>query len=409
MNNDDDAEEFGPSGPASAPARPKRPRGRIIFAALGSACLLVPAGWFLRSHLAATAQATQAGAEADEPGETVRAARVSSGELPIIINALGTVTPYATVTVRTQIAGKLLSVGFEEGQNVKAGDFLAQIDPQPIEMTLAQARSQLAKDQALLEQARVNLARYQTLGKSGSIAQQQIDDQTFIVSQYRATLDSDQTQIDSAKLNLAYAHIVSPIDGRAGFRLVDTGNYLQPSDANGLVVITQLDPISVFFPVAEDKAPEIVARLKAGAILPVTALDRSGLREIATGTLATFDNQIDRTTGTLKLRAKFANSDGKFFPNQFVNIRVQVDTLSGVALVPNAALQLGSIGAFVYVIGDKSRVSVRKIEMGPAGADHTMVASGLAVGERVVIEGADRLRDGASVKVLDDATVAQRP
>jgi len=310
----------------------------------------------------------------------VRAAAAVIGEMPITIDALGTVTPLATVTVKTQISGKLMQVGFEEGQLVKEGDFLVQIDARPFEATLAQAQGQLAKDTALYQQAQADLARYQTLVKQDSIAHQQVEDQVFLVAQDKAAMASDQAQIDAAKLNISYAHIVSPITGRVGLRSVDAGNYVQPTDPTGLVVITRLDPISVIFSTPEDNWPRITRRFNAGAKLPVTAFDRSNVKQLSTGVLTTFDNQVDTSTGTFKLRATFANSGNALFPSQFVNVRLLVDTLTGAVLVPNSAIQIGSPGSFVYVVNADDTVSVRKVTTGPADPSHTVVASGLAVG-----------------------------
>jgi multidrug efflux system membrane fusion protein len=306
------------------------------------------------------------------------------------------------VTVRTQIAGNLQQIGFEEGQIVKAGDFLAQIDSRPYQATLAQAQGQLAKDTALHAQAEADLARFQILGKQDSIATQQIDDQKFLVAQDKAAMASDQAQIDAANLNITYCRIVAPVSGRVGLRQVDQGNYVQASDATGIVVITQIQPISVIFSTPEDNLPQIAARMKSGAILPVTAFDRANVKQLAVGSVTTTDNQIDTTTGTFKLRASFDNQDGALFPNQFVNARVLVDTLSGAVVVPNAAVQLGPAGNFAYVVKDDNTVTVRNIKIGPADATRTSIASGLAVGEKVVIDGADRLREGAKVTVRNN-------
>jgi multidrug efflux system membrane fusion protein len=319
--------------------------------------------------------------------------------MPITIDALGTVTPLATVTVKTQIAGKLMGVGFEEGQLVNEGDFLAQIDSRPFEATLAQAQGQLAKDMALYQQAQADLARYQTLVKQDSIAHQQVEDQVFLVAQDKAAMAADQAQIDAAKLNVYYTHIVSPITGRVGLRLVDAGNYVQPTDASGLVVITQLDPISVIFSTPEDNWPRITGRFNSGAKLPVTAFDRSNVKQLATGVLTTFDNQVDTSTGTFKLRATFPNPDNVLFPSQFVNVLLLVDTITGAVLVPNAAIQIGSPGSFVYIVNADDTVSVRKVITGPADASRTVVSSGLAIGEKVVTDGADRLREGSKVRL----------
>jgi multidrug efflux system membrane fusion protein len=380
-------------------AAPRRNRTRrwLIAALLG---IVVLFGLQYYEKLGpGTVDAQKPATQSGPPPQTVRDAQAASGDIPITIDALGTVTPIATITVRTQIAGKLQEVAFKEGQLVNAGDFLAQIDSRPFQATLAQAQGQLAKDTALLAQAQSDLARYQTLSKQDSISHQQVDDQSFLVLQDKAAMASDQAQIDAANLNIGYTHITAPIAGRVGFRMVDQGNYVQPSDANGLVVITQLQPITVFFAIPEDSLQLVSARLKSGAVLPVNVYDRANVRQLASGTLTTIDNQVDTTTGTVKLRATFANDDLALFPNQFVNVRLLVDTLSGAVVVPNAAIQLGSIGNFVYVVGDDNAVAVRRVTTGAADAVHTAVLSGLKSGERVVIDGVDRLRDGAKVVV----------
>ncbi len=312
--------------------------------------------------------------------------------MPITIDALGTVTPFETVTIRTQIAGKLQELGFDEGQIVKKGDFLAQIDPRPYQAALAQSQGQLAKDQALLAQAQSDLDRYLTLSKQDSISKQQVADQEALVAQDKAAIITDQAQVQTAQLNLDYTHIVSPITGRAGLRLVDPGNYLQPSDATGIVVITQIDPISVVFAPPEDDLPRIAARLNSGAKLKVTVFDRANVNELATGTLTTYDSQVDPTTGTIKMRATFDNPKGVLFPQQFVNVRLLVDTLTGVALAPNAAIQVGPSGNFVYALNANSTVSKRDVVTGAADGKRTTITSGL-VGRR---QGRHRRRRSAA-------------
>jgi multidrug efflux system membrane fusion protein len=383
-----------------APSAPRPPRSRrlakwLLALALAVACVIA---W---RHFEDIAPEATPGSDraSGPPAQTIRDAVAMKGDIPLVINALGVVTSLATVTVRTQIAGNLQQVGFEEGQIVKAGDFLAQIDARPYEATLAQAQGQLAKDTALHAQAEADLARYQTLSKQNSIALQQVEDQQFLVAQDKAATASDQAQIDAANLNIAYCRIVAPIGGRVGLRQVDQGNYVQVTDPNGIVVITQIQPISVIFPIPEDNLPQIAARLNSGATLPVTAFDRANVKQLATGTLTTFDNQIDTTTGTFKLRAGFENGDGALFPNQFVNARLLVDTLSGAVIVPNAAVQLGPNGNFAYVVKDDDTVAVRNIKIGPADPGRTAILSGLDIGEKVVIDGADRLREGAKVAV----------
>jgi membrane fusion protein, multidrug efflux system len=391
--------------PASPPGPPKRRLAKWLFVlAIAVAGVLA---WQHFEDIAPTPDvAPKGGRGAGAAPQTIRDAEAVKGDIPLYVDALGTVTSLATVTVRTQIAGNLQQIGFEEGQIVKAGDFLAQIDSRPYQATLAQAKGQLAKDTALHAQAEADLARFVTLSKQDSIAHQQVEDQTFLVAQDLAAMASDQAQIDAANLNIAYCRILAPVSGRIGLRLVDQGNYLQVSDPNGIVMITQIQPISVIFSTPEDNLPRIAARMKSGATLPVTVFDRSNVAQLATGSLTTTDNQIDTTTGTVKLRASFANDDGALFPNQFVNARLLVDTLSGAVLVPNAAVQLGPNGNFVYVVKDDSTVTVRAVKIGPADSGHTAITTGLVVGEKVVTDGADRLREGAKVTVRNTPTAA---
>jgi multidrug efflux system membrane fusion protein len=383
-------------------ARP--PRGRRLAVRLALVVLLAAVAIFAWQRFENIAPSTNEGqnGRSGQPPQTVRVGVAALGDMPLTIDALGTVTPFETVTIKTQIAGVLQDVGFAEGQTVKAGDFLAQIDPRPYEAALAQAKGQLAKDQALLGQAQSDLARYEQLNKQDSISKQQVDDQQALVAQDKAAIATDQAQVKTAELNVAYTHIVSPVTGRVGLRLVDPGNYLQPSDATGIVVITQIDPISVVFTTPEMNLPRIAARLNSGAKLKVTVIDRDNVNALATGTLTTFDSQIDVTTGTIKMRATFDNPDGVLFPQQFVNVRLLVDTMTGVTLAPNAAIQLGASGDFVYLLNDDSTVSKRDVTTGPNDGRRTVIASGLKAGDQVVIDDVDRLRDGAKVKVVDN-------
>ncbi len=387
----------GPNRPALAPPpRKRRPWLRIL-----AVLVLAAVAFFAFERLGRIAPdktAQKTAKNEGPPPQTVRAAPIVRGAMPIVIDALGVVTPLATVTVHSQVSGQLVSVGYREGQLVKKGDFLAQIDPRPFAAALAQAQGQWAKDTALLAQAEANLARFETLNRQDSIARQQVDDQRFLVTQDKAAIQTDQAQIDTAKLNLGYARIESPIDGRVGLRLVDPGNFVQPSDASGLVVITQLQPISVVFVTPEDNIPQIRARIAAGAKLPVTAYDRANQHELAAGVLETLDNQVDTTTGSVKLRATFANADNALFPNQFVNARLLVDTLGDVLLAPNAAVQLGQNGPFVYLVKNGKTAEARSVKTGPSDAAHTVIESGLAAGDSVVIDGVDRLRDGAAIR-----------
>jgi multidrug efflux system membrane fusion protein len=394
--------EVAPLSRETPAIRRSRWRGRIIFIALIAAAL--GGGWYWWTHRG-TAPAVHAGPGGgtgrggQAPPQLVGAATVDKGDIRIVLNELGTVTSLDTVTVLTQINGQLQQIGFTEGQAVKKGDFLAQIDPRPYQAALEQAQGTLAHDQGLLDQAKSDLQRYITLGRQDSISQQQVSDQKFLVQQYTGTVQTDQGTVDTAKLNLAYCHIVSPIDGQAGLRQVDQGNYIQTSTTSGVVVITQMQPISVIFAVPEDNLPDIVQRVRGGATLTVAAYDRANVRLLATGELSTLDNQIDTTTGTVKLRAMFANPDQLLYPNQFVNARLLVNTHKDAIRVPVAAVQRGEPGTFVYAIGANNTVSVRPIKLGPTDNGFVEVTSGLRPGEKVVTDGTDRLRDGAAVTV----------
>jgi multidrug efflux system membrane fusion protein len=390
--------------PATVEAAPPRRRNWLMWIVVVAALAAAAAyAWKRYESAAPSASREETSGRPAQPPQTVRVAPVIDGAMPLTIDALGTVTPFETVTIRTQIAGTLQNVGFTEGQTVKAGDFIAQIDPRPYEAALAQAQGQLAKDQALLSQAQGDLVRFQQLAKQDSIAQQQVADQVALVAQDKAAIAADQAMVKTAELNVAYTHIVSPVTGRVGLRLVDPGNYLQPSDANGIVVITQIDPISVVFTTPESNLQSISARLNTGAKLPVTVLDRDNVTALATGTLTTFDSQIDVTTGTIRMRSTFANPNGVLFPQQFVNVRLLVDTMTSVTLAPNPAIQLGASGNFVYLLNGDLTVSKRDVATGPTDGKHTVITSGLKAGDKVVIDGVDRLRDGAKVKVVERA------
>jgi multidrug efflux system membrane fusion protein len=335
--------------------------------------------------------------------QSVGASTVALGNIRVIVNALGTVTPLATVTVQTQISGQLIEVGFTEGQRVNKGDFLAQVDARPYEIAKAQAEGQLARDQGLLAQAQMDLKRYQVLVAQNSIARQQAEDQVFIVQQYEGSVKLDQAQVDAQALNIAYCHIVSPVTGRIGLRLVDPGNYVQTSSSSSIAVITQLQPITVIFAIPEDDLPDVLPQLNAGAALQVTAYDRANVKQLAIGKVSAVDSQIDTSTGTVKVRSQFDNADGALFPNQFVNAQLLVKTLQNAVTVPTAAIQRGSPngqpGSYVYVVGADNTVAVRPIAIGPTDGSMTAVNSGLTAGERVVVDGADRLRDGLRVNV----------
>jgi multidrug efflux system membrane fusion protein len=332
---------------------------------------------------------------------------VSKGDIGININALGTVTSLATVTIRSQISGQLVRVAFKEGDEVKKGDLIAEIDSRPYEATLAQAKGQLARDEALLKGAQVDLTRYQGLAAQNAVPHQTLDTQIALVAQDQGTVEADRATVKSAEVNLQYCRIISPLDGRVGLRLVDQGNYVTPGDANGLVVITQLQPISVLFTVPEDNLQAIAKRIQAGAVLPAAAYDRSNATKIADGTLQTFDSQIDQTTGTIKLRAQFSNETRALYPNQFVNIRMLLDTHKDVTTISTAGVQRGVPGTFVYLVTADSTVSVRPVKLGVTDGDRVEVVSGLTPGDRIVIDGADKLRDGAKINVRSEADPAK--
>ena len=385
---------------ARLPRQLSQPRVRWMVP--GALSLLgIALGWWIHhSRPAAPPPSGRSGAMAAMP---VRAATAETGEINLTLDALGTVTPLATVTVQTQINGQLTEVAFKEGQMVRKGDFLAQVDPRPYQAALDQAEGQLLKDQATLKVAQIDLARYETLDKEDSIAKQQVVDQEYAVRQDEGTVKVDQALVDNARLNLNYCRIVTPIDGRVGLRLVDPGNYVQVNSNTGIAVITQMQPITVVLVLPEDDLPLVMKRLREGAKLPVTAYDRSRTTKLATGMLSAVDSQIDPSTGTVKLKALFDNADQALFPNQFVNVTVLVDVLHVVTVVPGAAILRGAPGTFVFLVKPDDSVTVRGVTLGPADGERVAVQSGLSPGERVVIDGADKLHDGARVEVRDGA------
>src|SRR5690348_13235485 len=339
----------------------------------------------------------------------VVASTAAIGEMPVIYTALGTVTPLASVTVRTQVSGQLVAIGFTEGQEVKAGDFLAQIDPRPFQAALDQAEGQLERDQAQLAGARVDLARYGVLIKQDSIAKQTYDDQTATVRQLEGTVKLDQAAVETARVNLSYCHIVAPAAGRVGLRQIDPGNYVTPSDTNGLVLLNQMQPISVLFSLPQEDLEAVLTGVHGGAKLPVAAYDSTGNTKLADGTLASVDNTINTSTGTFQLRASFPNADEKLFPNQFVNAHITVDTLKNVVVIPSAAIQRGAPGTFVYVVGSDDAVSVQPVTLGPSAGETVAILKGLKAGDSVVVDGADKLKNGAKVTLRSPSAAASTP
>jgi len=333
----------------------------------------------------------------------VVAVPAQTGDIPVVLNAIGTVTPRANVTVRSRVDGQLVSVRYREGQEVHAGDLLAEIDPRPFQVQLEQAQGQLARDEAQLANARVDLARYRKLVAQDSIPKQQLDTQESLVRQYEAALGVDRAAVDQAKLQLDYARITAPVDGRLGLRLVDVGNMVHATDTGGLVTITQTAPIDVVFTIPEDSLPPVLDKVRAGGELTVEAYDREGDRLLATGRLLTLDNAIDPTTGTVRLKGEFPNRDEALFPNQFVNVRLVVDVRRGVTIVPSTAVHAGADGPFAYVVGPNATAETRPVEVGVKEGGETEIASGLAPGDAVVVDGGDALRDGAKVAVRSPA------
>ncbi len=370
----------------------------LTFFALALA-LLIWRVWLHPAHANSATKAQNSSRLDSAQVQTIRVAQVTLGEMPIELNALGTVTPLASVTAKTQVAGTLMKVLFREGQFVQKGDLLAQIDPRPHQINLQNAQGILAKDLALLKQAQADLKRYRILLKQDSISAKQVADQASLVEQYQGIVQADRAQVDQYKLNLAHCRITTPISGRVGLRQVDAGNYVQPSDTNGIVVITRMRPTSVIFSLSEDALPAVLKRLHSTQKLPVSAYDRNRSTVLETGYLRTIDNQIDTATGTIKLRAHFANQQDMLYPNQFVNINLLVNTLRGIAIVPSSAIQNGSIGPYVYIVNADRTVSVRTLKTGPVNGEYTSVRAGLTPGEQVVIDGADRLREGTKIAI----------
>ncbi len=410
MSPQDDSSPAAPAHPPAADAAasappPLRRRNRWLGAtlAIGAVALLGGAAWYL-------VQRAQAPAGGGFPGGrmmvTVGEATARQADLPVTIEALGTVTPLATVTLRAQVSGVLTEVLFTEGQRVKKGQVLARIDPRPFEQALTQAQGARQRDQAQLDNARIVLERYRTLLAQDSIARQDVDTQAALVRQLQGTVTTDLAQEQAAQLNLGYTRITAPTNGRIGLRAVDAGNYVGTGDTNGIATLTQEDPIDVAFAIPQDRLGDVQAAQRGGAPLAVTAFDRTRTRALAQGRFLTLDNQVDTATGTVKAKARFDNADGALFPNQFVNVRLLLRQDPAV-VVPVTAVRTGANGDFVYVINEDRTVSLRKVRRGQATVSQVAIAEGLKAGERVVTEGGDRLKDG--VKVQLQGPQGQRP
>src|SRR6266699_4770263 len=385
----------------TAPAKSRLWPWILVLAAI------VVGGWFYRSSrnasqaadppAAGAANKSKGGPSAGNFVVPVVVATAQRGDLPVYFNGIGTVTAFNTVTVRSRVDGQLISVAFKEGQFVHEGDVLAQIDPRPFQVLLEQAMGQLAKDQAQRKDAEVNLERYGLLFKEGVIPKQQLDTQAALVGQVDGAIASDQSQIDNAKLQLTYSRITAPISGRIGLRLVDVGNIVHATDTNGLLVITQLQPVSVIFSLPQDQLPQVNAKLHSGVQLAVDAYDRDDTAKIATGKLETTDNQIDLTTGTYKLKSMFTNADNALFPNQFVNVHLRVDTKHNLTIVPAAAIQRGPQGTYVYAADTDNTAKIRIVTIAQTTGDSVGLSAGLNSGDLVVIDGLDKLQDGTKI------------
>ena len=393
-----------PDRPPSLPNNENKPRRSplrtlvwlVVLALVGAAA------YFYWPKIAQLMPQTQAPAAKATKGRgagliPVTTAPAEKGGIGVYFTGLGVVTPLYTVTIKSRVDGQLMSINYKEGDLVKQGDSLLEIDPRPYEAVLTQAEGARLRDQALLENARVDLARYQTLWAKNAIPQQQLATQQALVAQYEGAVKTDEGQIEMAKVNIVYSHITSPITGRIGLRLVDPGNIVHATDSNGLLVITQIEPISVIFTIAEDQLPPVLQRTRAGQHLTVEAWDRGMTKKLATGTVATLDNQIDQTTGTLKIRAIYENKSDALYPNQFVNARLLVQQKSGVILVPNQAIQRNSRTTYVWVVKPDQTVTVRPIALGTSEGDVTEITSGLTAGDVVVTDGVNKLQEGSKI------------
>lgn len=414
-------ERSSAGAPPAAPKNKRRWLGTVIAILLVAG--LGALAWTLTHKPAAGRDGAQAGGPPGPGGPggpggggrrggpnttTVGVAAVAHADIPITIDALGTVTPSATVTVTPQVSGVLTNVPFQEGQLVKKGQLLATIEPRPYELALMQAQGQLQKDEALLDAANVTLKRYQTLLQQDSIARQDVDTQAANVKQLQGTVLGDQANVGTARLNLSWTRITAPVSGRVGLRAVDVGNLVSPGGSTGIATITELAPIDIEFAIPQDRIPQVQARIAAGATLAVSALDRTRVTLLDTGAFLSLNNQSDTQTGTVRAKARFANARNTLFPSQFVNVRILLDTLKDAVVVPVTALRHGPVGDFVYVLNDDRTVSQTPVTQGVATVDSVQIAKGLDVGERVITEGGDRLKDGARVSLPGDAASGPR-
>jgi multidrug efflux system membrane fusion protein len=396
----------GPSA-AQAPSAAGAPRRRRVWPFVALVVVVGAGIWYFRGDSPASSQAAKG--KTGAPAVPVVAVAAREGSIGVYVDGLGAVTPLATVTVTSRVDGELIAVHYKEGELVRKGDLLAEIDPRPFEVQLTQAEGQLARDQALLDNARTDLVRYQDLVKQNAAPEQQLVTQKALVAQYEGAIKTDQGAIASAKLNLTYSRITAPLTGRIGLRLVDPGNIVPASGTGGLLVITQVQPISVIFSIAEDQLPPVVRKVQSGASLRVDAYDRNAKTQLASGTLATIDNQIDPTTGTLKLRAVFDNAKNELFPNQFVNARLLVEEKQGVRLIPTAAVERNSQMTYVWLVKPDSSVTVRPITIGVSEGTDTEVTSGLDPGAVIVMTGIDKLQEGVKVHVQMDGAPSKPP
>jgi multidrug efflux system membrane fusion protein len=397
--------EAKPTDGAKGWAKQARRRWLVMLAALGCGTY-----WLLTISGCESSAAAPTGKPMTQSVPVVAAA-ARQGDMPVYLTGLGSVTAFNTVTVKSRVDGQLVNVAFQEGEFVHQGDLLVEIDPRPFQVQLTQAEGQLARDLAQLRDAQLNLTRYRDLLARELISKQQVDDQAAQVGQYEGAVKMDQGALDNAKLQLTYSHITAPISGRVGLRLVDAGNMVHANDQNGLLVITQVQPITVLFTLPEDNLPPVLNKLRDKDPLAVEAYDRAGRTKIATGSLLTVDNQIDQSTGTMRLKAIFQNQDNALFPNQFVNVRLLLDVRKAAVIVPGAAIQRGPQGTFVYVVKPDHTVEVRAVTLGPTDGGDAAIDTGLSAGEQVVTEGVDKLRPGSKVQVHAPETEAsaQRP